>query len=91
MLATAAGADGVAEAGGTDLIEIKGIFVEGGVECPLFRADDGRGFALTGLDRSAATIGAKATLWGREVQFSTCQQGPTLAVDHIELDNQPDD
>ena len=66
---------------------IAGEFVEGGITCPLFRVDDGRVFALMGIDMASAQIGAKALLWGHEVRFSTCQQGESFAVERFELDS----
>ena len=83
-LTTGAMADGMKTT--TDLTEITGTFVEGGVECPLFRTDDGRGFALMGIDRGTAKIGAKARLWGQAVEFSTCQQGDAFTVERFEFD-----
>ena len=67
---------------------ITGEFVAGGAECPLFRTDDGRGFSLAGLRHADAPVGAKATLWGTEVEFSTCQQGLTFSVERAQIDAQ---
>ena len=69
-----------------DLLKLQGMFIEGGVECPLFRVDDGRVFSLSGIDLNLVKIGAKATLWGQEQMFSTCQQGPNFGVERAEID-----
>lgn len=68
----------------TDTVSFQGVFVAGGVECPLFEVDDGRVFALQGIDRTLVQIGAKAILWGHERMISTCQQGPAFQVERME-------
>lgn len=68
----------------TDAVSLQGAFVAGGVECPLFEVDDGRVFALQGIDSALVQIGAKATLWGHETMISTCQQGPAFQVERME-------
>ncbi len=80
--ATGAVADGAPQDAG--LIEIKGTFVEGGVECPLFRTEDSETYALEGIDRSLVQIGQQAALKGQFVMFSTCQQGQTFSVKSVE-------
>jgi hypothetical protein len=84
MLATGAVAEGML-ASASDLVEIRGTFIEGGVECPLFRAEDETTYSLTGIDRTIIKIGASAVLTGAETQFSTCQQGPTFKVRSVTL------
>lgn len=71
----------------TSAQHIEGEFVDGGITCPLFRVDDGRVFALMGVNGATAQIGTKAKLWGQEVEFSTCQQGASFAVERFELDD----
>jgi hypothetical protein len=67
-------------------VELHGEFVEGGVECPLFLVDDGRTFALEGIDLALVKIGATARLWGQESMMSTCQQGSAFSVVRVEID-----
>jgi hypothetical protein len=87
LMATAAMGDGPAK--DANLIELRGTFVEGGVECPLFQVDGGPSYALQGIDRSIIRIGAKAVLIGRLVEFSTCQQGDAFAVNLVRLIETP--
>jgi hypothetical protein len=78
-MTTGAMADGM-QADIPGLIEIKGTFVEGGVECPLFLTEDGTRYALQNIDLAIVRIGAAAVLMGAETQFSICQQGPAFDV-----------
>lgn len=78
-----AAADGPSRDAG--LTELKGSFIEGGVECPLFRAEDGTKYALQGIDRSLIVIGEAAVLVGSEVQMSICQQGRAFDVQSVTL------
>jgi hypothetical protein len=86
LMATAAMGDGPAK--DANLIELRGTFVEGGVECPLFRTDDGTGYALQGIDLTAIRIGAAAVLQGREVEISICQQGRAFDVQSVTFTDQ---
>ena len=61
---------------------LRGTIVTGGAECPLFRSDDGRRFALAG-NLGSFKPGDRVTVRGRVAQVSTCMQGQTLTVQRI--------
>jgi hypothetical protein len=70
------------------LVTTRGCVVQG-VECPVFRADDGAIFELRDGDAPAPDTGWCGTIQGLECEgcASICQQGPILTV----LDATPDD
>jgi len=56
-----------------------------GAPCPLARDTSGRDFSIqSGLSASVFATGARLRLTGRWIDFSVCQQGPTLMVDNAE-------
>ncbi|MBB3981415.1 hypothetical protein GGR44_001062 [Sphingobium fontiphilum] len=57
--------------------------VQAGVVCPLLHLSDGRVFALQGVNRKDAPVGASVTVVGRPIMMSTCQQGPAFLVARI--------
>ena len=63
-------------------LTIRGTIVTGGAECPLFRSDDGRRFALAG-NLGSFKPGDRVTVRGRVAQVSACMQGQTLTVQRI--------
>ena len=66
------------------IVEVSGVIVAGGVECPLLRLDSGERFALQGLRTTDAPVGARVTVRGLPVRMSTCQQGPAFQViEHV--------
>lgn len=62
--------------------QLTGVLVEGGVECPLFQADDGMQYTLLG-DLKGLQHGDRVQLTGEEVEVSFCMQGKTLSVKSI--------
>lgn len=58
---------------------VRGELTPDGIECPLFRAVDGRLFSLLGDDWNLAG-GTAACVCGTIAEFSTCMQGTPLAV-----------
>jgi len=58
---------------------IAGSFVGAGVECPLFRLEDGEQITLTG-NIPDLVVGQTARLRGRWARLSTCMQGRTFHV-----------
>ena len=59
----------------TELLRVRGVTVEGGIVCTLFRADDGTIFPLMRLSKNELVIGASLELQGTFVKRSMCQQG----------------
>ncbi len=70
------------EAAKSDALLLTGVLIEGGVECPLFQANDGTQYTLMG-DLKGLKIGDKVQLAGEEVEISFCMQGKTLSVKTI--------
>jgi hypothetical protein len=62
---------------------IQGRLIPGGVECPLFRLDDGREATLQGVSSADAMAGGRLTLRGQWIDISTCQQGRTFLVTEV--------
>lgn len=68
----------------SQLVEVSGIIVAGGVECPLLRLDGGEQLALQGLRMQDAPVGARVTVRGLRIRMSTCQQGQAFQVlEHV--------
>ena len=61
------------------VLQLKGMLIEGGIECPLFQANDGAKYTLMG-DLKGLQNGDKVQLSGEEVEVSFCMQGKTLSV-----------
>lgn len=63
---------------------IRGTVIEGGVECPMFRADNGDRFPLRGIARGRFPVGTRLILVGYFVRVSKCMQGPrTLQIERV--------
>ena len=67
-------------------VELAGRLVEGGVECPLFEADNGDKYTLVG-DLKGFRIGNRVKLTGNFVEISHCMQGKTISVETIEMND----
>lgn len=67
-------------------IEATGTIIEGGVECPLVRLDDGRVFSLMAQRHPGEALepGTRIKLLGQITMISVCQQGEALAVSQWE-------
>jgi LysM repeat protein len=72
----------VGRASPSDRLTVTGTLVGGGVECPLFRADNGRLYSLAG-DTGGFRRGDRVIVQGRHVEVSICQQGATIQVHRI--------
>jgi len=59
----------------TELLRVKGLMVEGGIVCPMFRSDDGTIFPLMRLSKNDHPIGTSLELRGTFVKKSMCQLG----------------
>ena len=68
-------------------LSLTGMLIDGGVECPLFQADDGAQYTLLG-DLHDLKSGDKVRLSGEEAAISFCMQGKTLSVRTISKINQ---
>ena len=65
-------------------VRVEGVITEGGVVCPLLKADGGEVFPLQGVARDRHPPGTRLVLEGRFVRVSVCRQGPkTLQVERI--------
>ena len=65
-------------------VRVEGVITEGGVVCPLLRADSGEIFPLQGVALDRHPPGTRLILEGRFVRVSVCRQGPkTLQVVRI--------
>lgn len=65
---------------------ISGEIIQGGVECPLFRTDEGLEFSLAGIEQGEAPVGTKMRLRGQIMEISTCMQGTTFNVSERLID-----
>jgi len=63
-----------------DTLEITGVYIGKGVECPQFRLPDGEQISLDGPGFDRPPVGSALTLTGRFVNISTCMQGRTFLV-----------
>lgn len=61
-------------------LTVSGQVVEGGVECPLFRTDDGQTYSLSTITKAEAPVGVRMRLRGQVQDVSTCMQGTAFAV-----------
>jgi hypothetical protein len=69
----------------SDRVTVVGTFTDEGVECPAIRGDDGSLYTL--VPKSSVGLvgpGVRVRVEGTVQQFSTCQQGTTIAVTSIE-------
>ena len=64
-------------------VDVSGLIVEGGVECPILQAADGQNYALQGVTPGETPVGTKVRVRGTFVELSTCQQGQAIRVDEI--------
>lgn len=82
-MALLVGVFGVACAGDADhkpdTLQLTGVLIEGGVECPLFQASDGVQYTLMG-DLKGFKSGDKVQLSGEQAEVSFCMQGKTVSV-----------
>ena len=62
-----------------NLIHIRGIVTNEGVECPAIRGDDGKLYTLTGFSEQLY-VGDVIEVVGRPAEVSICMQGITLSV-----------
>jgi hypothetical protein len=86
-LAVAASGLGVADPSRaqSDTVTVVGTFTDEGVECPAIRGDDGVLYTL--VPKSSVGLvspGARVRVEGTVQEFSTCQQGTTIAVTSVE-------
>ncbi len=63
----------------SNLLHIRGIVTNEGVECPAIRGDDGKLYTLTGFSEQLY-VGDVIEVVGRPVEVSICMQGTTLSV-----------
>jgi len=70
---------------GHGTINVRGTLTTEGVECQALRGDDGQLYTLTG-DLQGFKAGDEVRVMGTVVEVSTCQQGTTIAVQHIKAD-----
>jgi LysM repeat protein len=63
-------------------LSVSGTMIEGGVECPLLRADNGRVYSLTG-NTGGFGPGDRVLVEGRLAEVSICMQGTALQVRRI--------
>ena len=64
-------------------IRVKGTLIGGGVECPSFRAEDGREYTLAG-NLAGHKEGDKITVEGTITELSFCMQGTTITIGKIQ-------
>lgn len=64
---------------------VDAVITDPGAPCPQARDSSGRDFSIqSGLPHTVFATGARLRLTGRWIDFSVCQQGPTLMVDTAE-------
>lgn len=66
------------------VVRAEGVVTGEGVACPTIRADDGTLYTLAGTDLDALDEGDRVYVEGTRAAVSTCMQGTTLQVSHIE-------
>jgi len=64
------------------LVTITGRLTGEGVECQALRGDNGQLYTLLG-DFRALPVDTRVCVSGRQVEFSSCQQGITIRVQSI--------
>ncbi|HEV7515044.1 MAG TPA: DUF5818 domain-containing protein, partial [Thermoanaerobaculia bacterium] len=72
--------------GGKGEISLRGTLTGEGVECQALRGSDGQLYTLTG-HLQGFNVGDRVHVVGSLAEVSTCQQGRTIAVEQIKLDD----
>ena len=68
-------------------VEIRGIFLGMGVECPQFMIDSGEQVSLIGKRLDELTTGSKLVLTGQIARASKCMQVQTLIVSTVTVED----
>jgi hypothetical protein len=75
---------------GKGSVSLRGTLTAEGVECQALRGSDGQLYTLTG-NLQGFNIGDKVHVVGALAEVSTCQQGKTISVEEIQLDDSQGD
>jgi len=71
---------------GKGSVAVRGTLTGEGVECQALRGSDGKLYTLTG-NLKGYNVGDKVHVVGSLAEVSTCQQGRTISVEQIKLDD----
>ena len=62
-----------------NLVHLRGVITNEGIECPALRGDDGKLYTLTGITEQLY-IGDVLEVVGKPVDVSICMQGTTISI-----------